>query len=170
MRMPHGCGRLSGKIVKLLKSLYGLKQASRQWHSHLCACLVLLGFVRCEADTCVFRLMEDGKVVIAVVVHVDDLFAAGAKERCDQFGRDLREKVPVKNLGELHLYAGCVYDRNKQAGLLTISHQTFAETLVAEYGVGSRKMIPLSANASLHDVDGQMDARASVHSWSWLGL
>ena len=28
--LPQGCGRLSGNIVRLNKSLYGLKQASRQ--------------------------------------------------------------------------------------------------------------------------------------------
>ena len=30
MRLPEGCGALSGKNVKLNKSLYGLRQASRQ--------------------------------------------------------------------------------------------------------------------------------------------
>ena len=28
LRLPKGCGRLSGKIVRLNKRLYGLKQAS----------------------------------------------------------------------------------------------------------------------------------------------
>ena len=43
MRLPQGCGRLSGKIVRLNKSLYGLKQASRQWHAHLTRCLLIFG-------------------------------------------------------------------------------------------------------------------------------
>ena len=29
MRLPPGCGEISGKIVRLNRSLYGLKQASR---------------------------------------------------------------------------------------------------------------------------------------------
>ena len=33
MRLPEGCGALSGKIVKLNKSLYDLKPASRQWYA-----------------------------------------------------------------------------------------------------------------------------------------
>ena len=75
MRLPQGCGRLSGKIVRLNKSLYGLKQASRQWHAHLTRCLLTLGFKQCKADACVFRLMEEGGVVMTIVVHVDDIFA-----------------------------------------------------------------------------------------------
>ena len=35
MRLPPGCGEMLGKIVRLNRSLYGLKQASRSWHNHL---------------------------------------------------------------------------------------------------------------------------------------
>ena len=39
--------------------------------------------------------------MVTIVMHVDDMFSIGEKERCDQFGRDLNQIVPVKNLGEL---------------------------------------------------------------------
>ena len=42
--LSRGCGRLSDKIVRLNKSLYGWKQASRSWHAHLTTCLKTLGF------------------------------------------------------------------------------------------------------------------------------
>ena len=35
IRLPPGCGALSGKVVRLRRSLYGLKQASRTWYYHL---------------------------------------------------------------------------------------------------------------------------------------
>ena len=35
MKLPEGCGALSEKIVKVNKSLYGLRQASRQWYAML---------------------------------------------------------------------------------------------------------------------------------------
>ena len=84
LRLPRGCGRLSGKkVVRLNKSLYGLKQASRSWHAHLTTCLNTLGFQQCLADACVFRLVEEGRIAIIAVVHVDDIFAVGLKRRID---------------------------------------------------------------------------------------
>ena len=50
LRLPKGCGDLSRKVVRLNKSLYGLKQASRTWHAHLTTCLKRLGFERCMTD------------------------------------------------------------------------------------------------------------------------
>ena len=58
LRLPRGCGRLSGKKVRLNKSLYGLKQASWSGHAHLTTCLRTLSFQQCLADACVFRLVE----------------------------------------------------------------------------------------------------------------
>ena len=54
------------------------------------------------ADICVFRLIENGRVAITVVVHVDDIFAVGKKERCDRLCADLNRTIPVKNLGDLN--------------------------------------------------------------------
>ena len=79
LRLPKGCGDLSGKVVRLKKSLSGLKQASRTWHAHLTTCLKRLGFEQCMTDACVFRLIKDGRVAITAVVHVDDIFAVGQK-------------------------------------------------------------------------------------------
>ena len=106
LRLPKGCGDLSGKVVRLNNSSYGLKQASRTWHAHLTTCLERLGFEQCMTDVCVFRLIEDGHVAITAVVHVDDIFAVGQKERCNRLYVDLNQTIPVKNLGDLKWYGG----------------------------------------------------------------
>ena len=174
MRLPQGCGRLSGKIVRPNKSLYGLKQASRQWHAHLTRCLLTLGFLQRLADACVFRLMEDEREVMTVVVHVDDIFAVGEKTRCDQFVRDMNKMVPVKNLGELGWYSGCFYERDWEKRMLIISQQTFAEQLASEYGVEYGKSVPLPVGAKrakfdINEAPGGWPFRALVGSlMMWL--
>ena len=96
LRLPRGCGRLPGKVVRLNKSLYGLKQASRSWHAHLTTCLNTLGFQKYLAYACVFRLVEEGRIAIIAVVHVDDIFAVGLKNWCGVFGDELNRMVPSK--------------------------------------------------------------------------
>ena len=62
MRLPPGCGEMSGKIVRLYRSLYGLKQASRSWHNHLITHMKSLGFEHSLADACGLRLVESGSM------------------------------------------------------------------------------------------------------------
>ena len=118
LRLPKGCGDLSGKVARLNKRLYGLKQASRTWHAHLTTCLKRLGFEQCMTDVSVFRLIEDGRVAITAVVHVDNIFAVGQKERCNRICVDLNQTVPVKNLGDLKWYGGCQYSRDRKRGMV----------------------------------------------------
>ena len=143
LRLPKGCGDLSGKVVWLNKSLYGLKQVSRTWHAPLTTCLKRLGFKQCMADVCVFRLIENGRVAITAVGHVDDIFAVGKKERCDKLCADLNQTIPFKNLGDLKWYGGCRYSRDRKRGTLTISQQSFAEELVKKFRVTSVLSVPL---------------------------
>ena len=43
-RLPSGCGRLSGKVVRLNKALYELKQSGRSWYMLLSSTFVECGF------------------------------------------------------------------------------------------------------------------------------
>ena len=143
IRLPPGCGALSGKVVRLRRSLYGLKQASRTWHYHLVRGMEALGFEQCEADAYVMLLVEDGGVSVVVVVRVDDIFAIGRKSRCDKFGDDLDAYVPITNIGKLRWYVGCCFERDRVAGTVKISQQASAEKIVAKFGVTRGKPTPM---------------------------
>ena len=93
MRLPQGCGDLSGKVVKLLKCQYGLKQAGREWHLLLVNWLMEeLQMEQCKAEQCVFRKKVGDEISLMVGVHVDDIIVSGAHDVCDQFFKQLREK------------------------------------------------------------------------------
>ncbi|CAM9728232.1 unnamed protein product [Ascophyllum nodosum] len=166
LRLPRGCGRLYGKIVRLNKSLYGLKQASRSWHAHLTTCLKILGFQQCLEDACVFRLVEEGRVAIIVVVHVDDIFAVGLKSRCDVLRDELNGMVPVKNLGELRWYGGCHYTRERATGTLTISQKKFADELVKKNCVTCTQSVPLRVGIKLEE----FNENEKVENWPFREL
>ena len=150
---PPGCGALSGRVVRLRRSLYGLKQASRTWHYHLVRGMTALGFEQREADACVIRLVEGGGVSVVVVVHMDGIFAIGHKSRCDKFGDDLDAYFPITNLGEFRWYAGCRFERDRVADIVKISQQASAEKIVAKFGVTRGKPTPIVVGLRLYEFD-----------------
>lgn len=75
--MPKGCGALSGKVVRLDRSLYGLNQASRSGHKPLVTRLKGLGFKQTLSGAFVFRSIEAGSDSVIAVVHVDGILAIG---------------------------------------------------------------------------------------------
>ena len=46
VRLPRGCGEMSGEVVRLDCSLYGLKQASGSWQNHLLSHMESVGLSR----------------------------------------------------------------------------------------------------------------------------
>ena len=63
-----GHGKDSSKyVLKLKKSLYGLKNASLNWHNKLKDAFEERGFVESLSDACVFILKD-----IIILVYVDD--------------------------------------------------------------------------------------------------
>ena len=173
IRLPPGYGEISGKVVKLGRSLYGLRQSSRKWHNHLMRGLKCLGFESCAADVCVMRLIEHSVVVMVVVVHVDDIFSIGLKSRCDKFGVDLNRYVPITNLGELRWYAGCPFSRDAVLGTVTMSQQVVAETIVAKFGVTQNKETPMVVGLKLEqfnadEPDVEEPFRSLVGHLMWL--
>ena len=64
-------------MVKLRKSLYGLKQAGKKWYDTLCGSLADIGFWRSMADPAVFYV-RDGNDVVILFIHVDDTTVTGS--------------------------------------------------------------------------------------------
>lgn len=76
MRQPVGFDDNSGRVCKLQKSLYGLKQASRCWNQKFKSFAEHFGFDACESDPCVFASHKNGSTLI-LTIYVDDGFVVG---------------------------------------------------------------------------------------------
>lgn len=64
MTIPSGFGGMGENIVsKLRKSLYGLKQASRQWILKITNALVQLGYNQFKLDYSLFSKKHIGKLL-----------------------------------------------------------------------------------------------------------
>ena len=60
------------KVCKLLRSIYGLKQASRSWNIRFNQAVKTYGFEKNVDEPCVYKHFKDKKVVF-LVLYVDDI-------------------------------------------------------------------------------------------------
>ena len=79
IKPPREANLEKGYLWKLLKCLYGLRDASKMWYSRIKNALLRLGFEISKLDPAVFYFRNKNKEVIGLVgVHVDDFIHAGS--------------------------------------------------------------------------------------------
>jgi hypothetical protein len=95
-------------VWKLLKAIYGLKQAGRQWNKTLDDYLRKEGFdfVRSEADYSLY-VLHKGDKTIWLLIYVDNmLLASNCQSFLDVFKAALSQRFKMKDLGEARHFLG----------------------------------------------------------------
>jgi len=93
-------------VCKLKKSLYGLKQASRQWYLKFNDTIVSFGFKENTVDRCIYLKVSRSKVIF-LILYVDDILLAtndlGLLHETNKF---LSSNIEIKDMGEASYVIG----------------------------------------------------------------
>ncbi|KAM2775498.1 hypothetical protein COP1_020242 [Malus domestica] len=100
MSLPPGLGRNGEhRVCQLHKSLYGLKQASRQWFIKLSTALKAVGFQQSRSNYSLFVRRRQGNFLM-LLVYVDDVILAGNNlEDIENTKLFLANRFKLKDLG-----------------------------------------------------------------------
>ena len=108
MKIPQGMeveGGNGSQVLKLIKNLYGLKQASHNWYTMIKNGLMDRGFEPSEADPCMFIKEE-----LVVVLYVDDMIVVGKrKQDIEELYNSLKEgneNFKLTKEGKIDKYLG----------------------------------------------------------------
>ncbi len=151
MRQPPGYDDGSGRVCRLYKTLYGLKQSGREWNREFDRKLTSIGFSKLEVDHCVYKRVRDGRTVF-LTVWVDDLliFAETVKD-LDEIKRELAGLFDVKDMGKPKKIIGIEIERDRDNGTISLSQQQYIDGILTRFGLHNASPVttPLDPNVIL---------------------
>ncbi|CAA3011465.1 retrovirus-related Pol poly from transposon TNT 1-94 [Olea europaea subsp. europaea] len=167
MRMRPGYEQQGANGVKLVcklnKSIYGLKQASRQWFNKLSSFILSQGFAQSQSDNSLFTKINGCSSTI-LLVYVDDIIIAGNDVMyIDQFKKVLDQRFKLKDLGTLKYFLGLEVARNNTG--ISICQRKYALEVLEDVGYLGAKpaKIPLQQNLKLSKSDGDLITDPSTY-------
>ncbi|KAL2230632.1 UNVERIFIED_CONTAM: Retrovirus-related Pol polyprotein from transposon RE2 [Sesamum indicum] len=119
---------IPGQVCKLQNSLYGLKQASRQWNLELTTQLLAFGFRQSSHEHCLF-IKRSASEFTVLLVYVDDIILTGSSEHALQSIKDhLHRLFTIKDLGPAKYFLGLEIARSSH-GLHVSQHKYLLDIL-----------------------------------------
>ncbi|XP_074290212.1 uncharacterized protein LOC141616943 [Silene latifolia] len=134
MKSPPGFDSTNnGKVCRLRKSLYGLRQAPRCWYAKLASALVSYGFQHFPHDHSHFSI-STADTDLHVLVYVDDLVICGNNpEKIQSFKTYLNQCFHMKDLANLKYFLGLEIARNSTE--LFVLQRKYALDILKEAGL-----------------------------------
>jgi len=157
-----------GQVLKLNKSLYGLKQSPRNFNMEINDTLLSLGFTRCTSDTCIYVKTVNGNDMY-VAIYVDDIIiACKDEELIKEVKAEIASKYKVKDMGEMDWYLGMRYTRDPTTGIITLDQSKYAGDVLTRfkewYKISPYYTTPMDENLKLHKWTEAYDATLSAKS------
>jgi hypothetical protein len=140
MRLPPGMEKNHppGTVCRLLRTLYGIKQAPREWNLELNSAIKALGYTRLTSDTCVY--VKDSKTgnKIILPIFVDDMFPACHKDDLAEMIEDMGKlmvKYGIPTIDDADVVLGMRVTRDRMNRIIHLDQTVYTERLLAEYNM-----------------------------------
>ncbi|GKB39195.1 retrotransposon protein, putative, ty1-copia subclass [Tanacetum coccineum] len=158
MEQPKGFvnPKYPNRVCKLKRSIYGLKQASRQWNKRFDDEIKKFGFTQNPDEPCVY-LKASGSNVTFLILYVDDILIMGNNIPMLQDVKSYLGKCfAMKDLGEAAYILGIKIYRDRSRRLIGLCQSAYIEKILKRYHMENSKRgsIPMQEKLRLSKSQG----------------
>ena len=120
-------------VVKLKKSLYGLRQSRKNWFDIMDDHPSNAGFRSLKLGSCVY-VFKDKTGTTILTLYVDDIFLLGNnKQLLDKLKKQLMDDFEMTDLGDVSKVLGMNVTRDRENGTITIDQKDYREDILERY-------------------------------------
>ncbi|MCO5586428.1 hypothetical protein L7F22_040368 [Adiantum nelumboides] len=149
-------------VCRLLKSLYGQEQSPRQWYRRFHRCMINLGYLRLQSDPNVYSRHSSG-IFLLLAIYVDDiLLLCNSPSELAVPKEELHSSFSMTDMGSLHFCLGIQVQQDAPRGIITISQQSYINSLLKKYQMEACKGMDTALPVSLkiQQIDAPSRAQA----------
>jgi hypothetical protein len=121
-------------VWKIVRGLYGMKQAGRIWNKTMHDKMIGWGFTQLSSESCVYHRETPLGIVIAAV-HVDDFLSiASTKAENVRFKDQMKEVWTISDLGEVRFVVGIAVEWDRPNHTVKLSQTALIDRIVLQFG------------------------------------
>lgn len=133
MKCPKGFGFPENSVLKLQKSLYGLKQSARKWNEKFHKTLIDIGFKQSKADSCLYSYKHDEDTCY-LICHVDDFLLSGPVETIiHNIASKIHYRFSIKAQGKVSNFLNIKI--SYENGSYNMNQAHYIETIATEFSL-----------------------------------
>ncbi|GKA83018.1 zinc finger, CCHC-type containing protein [Tanacetum coccineum] len=135
------------KVCKLIKSLYRLKQAPKQWHQKFDDVVLSNGYLFNQADKCVYSKFDESGKGVVICLYVDDMLIFGTDQvQVDMTKEFLSSKFSIKDMEEADVILG-IRIKHESNGI-AISQSHYIEKVLKKFNYFDCTLVSTPMNTS----------------------
>jgi hypothetical protein len=141
--MRNAPARGGNQGCKLVKTLYGLKQAGRNWNQMLTKWIMSQRFSQSKADPCLFTKISE-RQYMTIAIYVDDiLIITNSGKVREQFVKDISGKFEITDLGQVHWFLGVKVEVTDQG--IAMSQEKYVKDMLKSFRMEDANIVATPA-------------------------
>jgi Reverse transcriptase (RNA-dependent DNA polymerase) len=139
LKVPQGFEQFykEWQVLKLNRTIYGLKQAAQAFWTELLRALTAMGFERSDGDPCCYYKNVSGRKIVCLS-WVDDCIFFGSIQDIIREKNRMMEYFECEDIGFVKEYVGCKVEMNERERSVKFTQPFLVKSLVDVFSAGSK--------------------------------